>query len=257
MSAGRKFMRLLAAMLAAPLLISCGGATLLEDPVRTTSGDAELQRISALYGSAVWERSAELSVQLTDRWQSTWLRWLTPLPSNEQRLALRFSPGGARIQLEFLDGERQGQVIGLDEGECYTIEAGRPHYSSQPLTRLYLESLVDHIEVLYRLARRPRAARLNARPCGEGLCNRIFAGPNPDGTEDQNEYVLWMDAAGGSPRYVDFTGGGFYAGSRSILRLAGLVRGQGLTLPGQIDVLSSMNDSAPLRSLQLESIVVH
>ncbi len=231
----------------------CGTARLREGEAVQPGGGELLRELARRRGLEIWERSAELNITLVDRWDSTLLRWLTPLPANEQRLSLTLSPGGKRIRLEFLGGDRAGEIIGVDEGAYYEMDEGVPRYLNRPLARIYLESLALYVELIFRAPRMAEIALLGDADCSMGRCRRVYAGPGaaaPGG----DEYIVWLSPAGDKAPRIDFTYRELGAAYQGRLQLDGEVESQGLRMPGRIDILSTDPDAAPAHTVLIESL---
>jgi hypothetical protein len=165
------------------------------------------------------------TVVVRDDWPSAFFRTMfMPWPEAAERMRYQFLLGADDSRFEFLEGENQGKVWGIQDWMTYTEEpGGSAVFEPDADILFYLPTYQYFFEMPYRLRYIPLVAYVGEGEVGGEPCHLIFGtwtSPEPHGEEDQylfyiNQKTLLLDQvtytvrdaakfAQGTNRFEDF-----------------------------------------------------
>ena len=191
----------------------------------------------------------------TDKWHSTWVRWLTPVTEAQQQFQATFQTDPYELEYRFLNGKRQDEIIGVDLNGTYVLAEGKRQYEDSSRIRLYLQPLRDYFEWPFTLFESPvllygGKKNINGRPY-----ELIFATTGePSPSNDQDQFLLYINAQTGTVDYLEFTLRELASFYRGALHYREFKIVNGLTVPAVIAVCDTVEDETPVHTIELSDI---
>ncbi|MDX1961466.1 MAG: hypothetical protein SFU98_23055 [Leptospiraceae bacterium] len=105
------------------------------------------KNLNSIHKTNSWQEISELEFILVDEWASSFIRGLTILPENKQKLKVRLQTKSGEITIEFLDGKEKGKIFGIEKNLSY-LGNKKENF---PKAKIYLESLSLYLRLTFLL----------------------------------------------------------------------------------------------------------
>lgn len=250
-------------------LISTGCATGLPDlrPASVLDGvtQAESERARALLeraatlagGKELLNRHAGFRAQVLDTWDNPLARLLFLKYDARQRLDVRVkNPNVTDVRMTLLNGDKKGEVWGLDANRTYVEKAGKRAYTQDELIMLYIKNPAALALIPLRLAYADKVAYTGAVTHEGKRYETVFATWEtfePNDTFDQ--WNVWIDAETGLIARAHLTvrevkKGGVKEGA---LLFKDYKRFGDVLIPTIIGPIRNVRDASPLHTFHITS----
>lgn len=87
-------------------------------------GRALLARAAQVQGAQAWEQVKTYTLVMRDQWQGVMPKLLNPWPQSDVKLKMSFRADSFDARAEFLSGDEQGTIWGLQSWKTYEIKRG-------------------------------------------------------------------------------------------------------------------------------------
>jgi len=152
-----------------------------------------------------YQRGKIMRVTASDTWNSTLIRWMTPLDRDKQKFQARLSLYHQGIEYTFLNGEKKEQTIGFD-GQSYEYVKTEKRYTESRGSSLYLGPLQSYLEWSQTLMRHPTQKLLGMREINNIPYWIVYTIEGSVEKLDQyDQYLIYINAQNNRIDYVEFT----------------------------------------------------
>jgi hypothetical protein len=152
-----------------------------------------------------YQQGTIMHVTASDTWNSTLIRWMTPLDRDKQKFHARLALYHQGIEYTFLNGEKKGQTIGFD-GRSYEYVAAKKRYKESAGSSLYLRPLQSYFEWIQTLMRNPTLTLLGMREIKNTPYWIVYATEGSLEKLDQyDQYLIYINTQNSRIDYIEFT----------------------------------------------------
>ena len=153
----------------------------------------------------LYQEGSSMDVVATDAWNSTIIRWLTPLDQNEQHFRANLKLFHKGIEFTFLDGDQKGKTIGFD-GESYHYEGGRKIYEKSAAVSLYLGPLQNYMEWHRTLMNKKKLTLLGEKDVNSRSYWVVYATEgNASELDQHDQFLIYINKNSNTIDYIEFT----------------------------------------------------
>jgi hypothetical protein len=203
-----------------------------------------------------WKKVDTLEIFLIDYWNSSFVRFFTPVPEPVQAMKATISLNSTNIKVEFTDGKSRGKILGIENGEGYIIdkELGKV-YSKESDLKLYLESLRLYILLPFIAHKFEKIYFMGEMGIGERNYSEIFATNGswtPSKEFDQYKFLIRNDS--GSIEFVQFTYREVFDSYKGVLHYEDYTNLNGRLVPLKISIKDGLVDESFIHQLQIGTI---
>ena len=152
-----------------------------------------------------YKEGLSMNVTASDIWESTFIRWLTPLDENDQKFQARLRLYHQGIEFTFLNGDQKGRTIGFD-GRSYESAELQKVYKESTAISLYLESLQNYFEWHQTLLRSPGLEVMGTKEIENVsyLVVYVTSGTG-NGLDTYDQYLIYLNTRDKRIDYIEFT----------------------------------------------------
>ncbi len=178
-------------------------------PTSTQKGRALLAQLAVKHGTLErWRKMKVTQAVITDRWPSLFVaKAAAPWPDPEQRFLHTMLTGQDNSRLEYLGGEEDGRVIGIQNWATYHHDdAGQPVFEENANTRFWLPTVQYFVEAPFRLNEAEVVTWVGQEELNGRTYSKVFLSwgtEKPQGAVDQ--YIAWIDQKTGLLGFLEFT----------------------------------------------------
>jgi hypothetical protein len=203
-----------------------------------------------------WSRVEGLDLYLIDTWNSSLVRFFTPIPERAQAMKVRLSWKTGNISAQFTDGKQRGKIIGLEAGEPYIIEPelGKVTLKDNEI-KTYLESLHLYLTLPFLSTEWKRVAYIGDVGIGEKRYHEIFATNGPwEPNSEYDQYKIYMEQQFGYIEFVSFTYRDVFDSYVGVLNYQEYTNLNGRMYPMKITVQDRLLDDSYVHTLQVGTV---
>ncbi len=183
---------------------------------------AVLQATAERHGVDAWRQYSTAEVIMRDDWDSVLASVLGLEPWDEEDLIqMRYEPGSFDIRVDFIDGPRKGEAMGLQSWKTYGRSAQQEPLAFGEVEHadFVLPAIVYLAELPFRVAQAPVLAYHGQEEVDGRVYDVVMATWGSLEPNDQHDqYLMWIDTNTDTLTMVDHTvreQGGFFS-SRTI-----------------------------------------
>jgi hypothetical protein len=223
------------------LLMGCSTADLSTDNVRNQDKQPDLRdkairiyerSLSARGGFKTYKSFDSIRLRGTDLWHSSFVRFFTPVTEQEQKFEVVFATKGDEISYIFLNGTREGQAIGVENGKTYRVIKKEREFSDSSKIRLYLEPLTHYFQWPYKLFESPVLLYAGEENIRNQSYHLIFASSGGvAASSEHDQYVIYVNKKTYNVDYIDFTLRSLFESYKGTLHYRNFKTVQGLVVP--------------------------
>jgi len=246
------------------LAIGCSTADLSTDKVKNPDTQPDLrEKAIRIFEKSLNERGGYStyrsfdSVRLkgTDLWHSTLVRFFTPVTEQEQKFEVLFSTAGDEINYLFLNGQRKGQYIGVENGKTYRAINQEREFADSSKIRLYLEPLRDYFQWPYKLYESPVLFYAGEKNIENEAYYVLFASSGGvSASPEHNQYLIYINQQTYYVDYIDFTLRSLFESYKGTLHYRDLRSVQGLMVPFFIGVSDDVENKDFVHEFHISEI---
>ncbi|ACN13266.1 hypothetical protein HRM2_01440 [Desulforapulum autotrophicum HRM2] len=188
-----------------------------------------------------YQKHSAMEVTGTDVWESTIIRWLTPLDENTQQFHARLGLSRQQIEFTFLNGEKKGQTIGFD-GKSYERTGTRKRHRKSASISLYLGPLQCYLEWHQTLMRHPALTLVGTTEINTIPYRVVYAtqGPPTRDLAEYDQYLIYINTRTNRIDYVEFTLRKLSRSYRGVVHYRDYKQVQGMLMPFWIGIGSDL-----------------
>jgi hypothetical protein len=183
-----------------------------------------------------YQRGGTMRVTGSDVWESTLIRWLTPLDENTQHFEASLNLFHQGIEFTFLNGQSAGETLGFD-GRSYRVQGSEKIYERSSQVSLYLGPLQNYLEWHQTLLRNPTLTLQGVRTIRGSDYKVLFAtqGPVQD-LDSHDQYLVYVNSRTKRVDHVEFTMRALMDSYSGVVSYHDYQRVQGVLMPFRIDI---------------------
>lgn len=201
-----------------------------------------------------YQKEATMRIIASDIWESTVIRWLTPLDENEQKFQAHLKLYHQGIEYTFLYGERKGRTIGFD-GRSYQYDGTRKHYKESSKIALYLGPLQSYFEWHQTLLRNPTLETIGTKEINNINYLVLYATEGPTAELDEHDqYAIYVNTNSRRIDYIEFTMRKLMKSYTGVVHYRNHKRVQGILMPFWIGIADDLLQPAFDHYFVVESI---
>ena len=187
-----------------------------------------------------YQRGKIMRVTASDTWNSTLIRWMTPLDRDIQKFQARLALYHQGIEYTFLNGEKKEQIIGFD-GKSYEYVKNEKRYTESAGSSLYLGPLQSYLEWCQTLMRHPTQKLLGMREINSIPYWIVYTVEGSDEKLDQHDqYLIYINAQNSQIDYVEFTMRDLMKSYKGVVHYKNHKMVQGILMPFWIGIADSI-----------------
>jgi len=207
--------------------------------------------------SGTYQTASSMEVVATDTWDSTIVRWLTPLDRNVQRFRAFLKLRHNGIEFTFLDGDQTGEIIGFD-GQSYRYAGKRKQYEESAAISLYLDPLQRYLEWPCTLVNDPNLTLLGSRSIN-GTPYWIAYVTEGDTTrlDQHDQFLVYINKKRKTVDYIEFTMRKLMDSYRGVVHYKDFKEVQGVVMPFWIGIAGDLAEPDFDHFFTIESIQLH
>ncbi len=200
------------------LALSCQGCATVDIRPKSLSvsgaGEADIQKgrqvlqeaVSLQDPAGLWARSDAWIVVARDVWKSSFVRMLTPIPHNDQRVEFKFDLNENAASMTYLNGKLKDRLIGFDADGLYLIRKGSRVKTNSARIGLYLPPVRDYFFWPQELAGFNYTVYLGEEDVGGQKFSKVYVCENASPADKkQDQYIVWVNVNTRRIEYVEFT----------------------------------------------------
>lgn len=188
----------------------------------------------------LYQKGAKMKVNASDIWESSFIRWMTPLSENAQKFRASLSLYHQDIDYTFLNGQKKGQTIGFD-GQSYEYIGTQKNYKDSTAISLYLESLQSYFEWNQTLLRKSTLTILGMKEIKKIPYWVVYATEGPTKELDKyDQYLIYINIRSGRIDYIEFTMRKLMKAYKGVIHYQNYKVVQGILMPFWIGVADSI-----------------
>lgn len=229
----------------AVLLTSCATADLASEerrhelkPVPSEVSLKEVTRsvLQNIDPGSNYQQGRILEVTGADVWESTVIRWLTPLDENTQRFEASLKLFGQGIEFTFRNGQSAGRTLGFD-GQSYRVQGSEKTYERSSRVALYLGPLQNYLEWHQTLLRNPTLTLQGVRTIrGTDYLVLLATKGSIQDLDTHDQYLVYVNSRSRRVDYVEFTLRALMDSYSGVLHYRDFQRVQDILMPFRIDI---------------------
>ena len=223
------------------MLMGCSTADLSTANVRNQDTQPDLREkairiyersLNARGGFKTYKSFDSIRLRGTDLWHSSFVRLFTPVTEQEQKFEVVFATKGNEISYIFLNGTREGQAIGVENGKTYRVIKEEREFSDSSKIRLYLEPLTHYFQWPYKLFESPVLLYAGEENIQNQSYHLIFASSGGvAASSEHDQYVIYVNKKTYNVDYIDFTLRSLFESYKGTLHYRNFKTVQGLVVP--------------------------
>jgi hypothetical protein len=223
------------------MLMGCSTADLSTDNVKNQDTQPDLREqairiyersLNARGGIKTYKSFDSIRLRGTDLWHSSFVRFFTPVTEQEQKFEVVFATKGDEISYIFLNGTREGQAIGVENGKTYRVIKEEREFSDSSKIRIYLEPLTHYFQWPYKLFESPVLLYAGEDNIANQPYHRIFASSGGvAASPEHDQYVIYVNKKTHHVDYIDFTLRSLFQSYKGTLHYRDFRTVQGLVVP--------------------------
>jgi hypothetical protein len=232
--------------------MGCSLADLTTETIRQADTRSELRDKAVV----LFEKSLELRggysryvsfdyvrLQGTDFWHSTLVRFFTPVTEQEQEFEAVISTTGNEIRFTFLNGAREGQSIGIEDGKTYKEINQEKKFVESSKIKLYLKPLADYFKWPYTLYDSPVLLYAGEKQVENESYHLLFVSSGGVvASPEHDQYMIFLNQRTHSVDYIDFTLRSLFNSYKGTLHYRDFGVVDGLKVPFLIGVSDGVNN---------------
>lgn len=196
-----------------------------------------------------------IHIVATDYWTHTMFRWLTPIPTKQQRISFKFSLNSLESQMTFMDGPRQGDIIGLRSFQSYRIIKGVPNFELTSDVDLYLMPMRNYFLFTQILLNRQSQIYLEEVKLNDVYYDKVFVAHHFQAVKDQeDQYILWVNRQTKKIDYIEYTFRKLLNSYRGVIAYADYRLIEGIWMPFEISLPDKINSKSYTHRIKIEDI---
>ena len=223
------------------MLMGCSTADLSTDNVRNQDTQPDLREkairiyersLNARGGFKTYKSFDSIRLRGTDLWHSSFVRFFTPVTEQEQKFEVVFATKGNEISYIFLNGTREGQAIGIENGKTYRVIEKEKEFSDSSKIRIYLEPLTHYFQWPYKVFESPLLLYAGEDNIANQSYHLIFASSGGvAASPEHDQYVIYVNKKTHQVDYIDFTLRSLFQSYKGTLHYRDFRTVQGLVVP--------------------------
>ena len=174
-------------------------------------GKVMLDRMWKAQGIDKWDQRKVYSFDSNSKWKGTFGRMAKYWPDLETNLEFRYEVGSYNGQLKFLDGKREGEIVGMYNSEYYEINNNKTEFKdkehkSNKRASFALVAIQYFTEFISRIRTAEIISFAGRESFNEKDYDLVFCTwEKPEAHIEHDQYLLWINTATGLVDYVEFT----------------------------------------------------
>ncbi|WCL49334.1 LBF_0142 family lipoprotein [Leptospira sp. GIMC2001] len=247
------------------LQISCAIADLRTDLLINGDVPADIQKkardllsdpIDPSLSPLKWSKVEALEFYMVDYWNSSLVRFFTPVPEPVQAMKVRLSLNNTNMDITFTDGSQRGKIYGLENGEPFVIEdASGKVFIKDSEVKVYLESLRLYLLLPTMLHKYESLAYLGEIGLGDHFYHEIFATNGSfEISENHDQYISYTRKDTGAIEFIQFTYRDVFDSYRGVIHYENYTLVDGKSIPMKIAITNSLLDEDFVHQFQIGSI---
>ena len=234
------------------MLMGCSTADLSTDNVRNQDTQPDLREkairiyersLNARGGFKTYKSFHSIRLRGTDLWHSSFVRFFTPVTEQEQKFEVVFATKGNEISYIFLNGTREGQAIGIENGKTYRVIEKEKEFADSSKIRIYLEPLTHYFQWPYKLFESPLLFYAGEDNIANQSYHLIFASSGGvAASPEHDQYVIYVNKKTHQVDYIDFTLRSLFQSYKGTLHYRDFRTVQGLVVPFFIGVSDAVEN---------------
>lgn len=201
-----------------------------------------------------YRKGSRMVITATDIWESTIIRWLTPLDENRQRFQARLALYHQGIEFTFLNGDHTGSTIGFD-GESYQVIESEKKYKKSATISLYLGPLQNYLEWHQTLIRNGTLKVLGTRqirniPYWVGFATQ---GPALE-LSRHDQFLVYINQKTHRIDYIEFTLRELMKSYRGVVHYQHHKVAQGMLMPYWIGIADDLDEPSYDHYFEVEAV---
>ena len=235
---GGRFLPVFTSMI---LAIGCSTADLSTNKLKNPDTQPDLREkairifeksLNARGGYSTHRSFDSVRLKGNDLWHSSLVRFFTPVTEQEQKFEVLFSTAGDKINYLFLNGQRKGQYIGVENGKTYRAINQEREFADSSKIRLYLEPLRDYFQWPYKLYESPVLLYAGEKNIENEAYYLLFASSGGvAASPEHDQYLIYINQQSYYVDYIDFTLRSLFESYKGTLHYLDLRTVQGLMVP--------------------------
>jgi hypothetical protein len=204
-----------------------------------------------------YREGSSMDVVATDAWNSTIIRWLTPLDKNEQRFRAQLMLFHKGIEFTFLNGDQKDKTIGFD-GRSYHYEGRRKIYEKSAAMSLYLGPLQRYLEWPRTLMSKKKLKLLGEKGVNNHSYWVVYATEGNTAELDQyDQFLIYINKNSNTIDYIEFTMRELMKSYVGVIHYKKHTRIQGILMPFWIGIADDLINPGFDHVFTIESIWFH
>lgn len=222
--------------------------------VETTTDQLRQDILAQIDPLNQYREAESMELVATDTWNSTVIRWLTPLDNNSQRFRAHLKLYHNGIDFTFLNGDQKGTTIGFD-GQSYLYEGNRKTYEKSAAISLYLGPLQSYLEWHQTLIHNPTLKLLGKQELNNHSYWVAYAeyGDTSE-LEKHDQFLIYINTDTKRVDYIEFTLRKLMNSYRGVIHYKNFKRVRGILIPFWIGIANDLIHPDFDHSFALESI---
>lgn len=192
--------------------------------------------LQAIDPADLYSKKSSLRVKALDVWESTIVRWLTPLTDNRQQFEGRLNLFHQGVEFTYLNGDKKGNIIGFD-GQPYEIAGKGKEYKDSSSIALYLGPLQSYFEWHQTLLRKGEHQLLGRKVMNNKPYEVVYVTEGrSENLEDYNQYLVYVNAETHLVEFIEFTMRELMASYKGVIHYRDYQPVQGVLMPYWIGI---------------------
>lgn len=256
--------------LMATLFLSVGCASGLKDirPEAVKSGisaDDEAKARAMLLraaenagGQELLNQHAGFRTEMDDVWESAFAKLMFLRYEPEQKIVVEAAgPRVDNVTMTLVDGERAGEVWGLEDNNVYIQEkGGEKEFTDDEITMLYIKNPASLVLLPLRLAYADKVGYLGTVDYEGKTYEQLFVTwETLDTNAKFDQWIVWIDPETGNIAKAKFTIREYTGmlGDEAVVELEDYQKFGDVTIPTKIRGLFALDDADPIRTWTVTS----
>jgi|GEM_PF-1084619 len=205
-----------------------------------------------------WGKTPVVQFVLTDVWNSSFVRFFTPVPIPEQRLKVTIDRSKSQFIAEFLNGPKSGLILGLDKREPFQIapDTGKV-YTGDDEVRVYLESLQFYLQIVWELNKYPIFQYAGeSQKLGMEYQMLYATKGKPEAHPENDQILAYLESRTGALEYVEFTYREVFKSYKGLLKLGTYEDWNGKLFPRKISILDNWDSTQFVHEIRIDRIEI-
>jgi hypothetical protein len=187
-----------------------------------------------------YQKGTTLRVTGSDMWESTFIRWMTPLDENAQKFQAQLKLYHQGIEYMFLNGKQKGQTIGFD-GQSYRYVGTQKSYEESSSIALYLGPLQSYFEWHQTLLRRSALELIGTKRIKnvQYLICYVTEG-STQALDKYDQYLVYINTKSNRIDYIEFTMRKLMKSYKGVVHYQNYKMVQGILMPFWIGIADNL-----------------